>query len=93
MATYEYRCAGHGRFTVQHPIGTAPEDEVCAACGADAPRVFSPPLLGRTPAGVARLRGLEERSTDHPDVVTHVPPKRGPAPAPVHPSWANLPRP
>lgn len=46
MATYEYRCEIHGGFLTQHPLGEAPEVDVCSMCEdegrfAEWPRVFS----------------------------------------------------
>jgi putative FmdB family regulatory protein len=41
MAIYQYRCAQNGDFEVSRPIGMAAPQVRCAACGADAVRVFT----------------------------------------------------
>lgn len=94
MATYEYRCAGHGAFTVHRPIGTAGPAEACPSCGGEATRVFTAPRVTRTPAPLARARAAEDRSRDQPDVVTDVPPAARPrSRSPYNPAWSQLPRP
>ncbi|MFC4113171.1 FmdB family zinc ribbon protein [Nonomuraea zeae] len=93
MATYAYRCADCGPFEVRRPIGTAEPAEPCAGCGEPAPRLFTPPLLGRTPAAMARALGAQEAAAHEPQVVREVPPaRRPPGPAP-DPRRAGLPRP
>jgi putative FmdB family regulatory protein len=34
MATYEYACPDHGPKEFNHPMGQAPEQELCPTCGA-----------------------------------------------------------
>jgi hypothetical protein len=48
MATYQYRCAQDGGFEVSRPIGMAALQDRCAACGVDAVRVFTSPMLSLT---------------------------------------------
>ncbi|NGO46143.1 FmdB family zinc ribbon protein, partial [Streptomyces ureilyticus] len=45
MATYQYRCPGCGTFDVIRPIGHALPQEPCDACGDQARRVFTAPML------------------------------------------------
>ena len=97
MTTYEYRCDADGAFEVRCPLGTAPAVAACPACGGEARRVFSPPLL-RT--GLARplvaAMDRAERSRDEPDVVTSLPPRdprRRTPMAPLTPQLQRLPRP
>lgn len=93
MASYEYRCSACGPFVVQRAIGTAISDEACPSCGGDARRVFSAPHLALASAPVRRGYALEEKSRDHPDVVTSVPPAARPrSRAPYNPAWSKLPR-
>jgi putative FmdB family regulatory protein len=93
MATYEYRCTAHGAFTVHRPMGTASGAETCPSCGGDAARVFTAPLVARTPAALAGARAAEDRSRDRPDVVTEVPSAAPRSRSPHNPAWSQLPRP
>jgi putative FmdB family regulatory protein len=93
MATYQYRCAGCGTFDVIRPIGQALTEERCEACGDQARRVFTAPMLTRTPAPLARALRAQEAGAHEPRVVSKVPPaRRRPAP-PADPRHAQLPRP
>ncbi len=93
MATYEYRCAGHGDFAVRYPIGEAVAVAPCPACGSDAVRVFSAPLLTRTSRPLAAAIERSERSAEAPEVVSAVPGRRRAAPPRVAPGRPRLPRP
>jgi len=75
LATYEYRCGGCGPFELDRPMGTAPPRMACPTCATDAARVFSAPLLARTPKALGNALTREERSAYEPEVVTRVPPK------------------
>lgn len=93
MAIYQYRCAECGTFDVSRPIGTAGSAEPCASCGGEAPRVFTPPLLARTPRPLARALDAQEAGAHEPRVVERVPgAARRPA-VPADPRHARLPRP
>jgi putative FmdB family regulatory protein len=88
VATYAYRCARCGPFDLRLPIGDAPAEAPCPACGHGSRRVFTPPALARTPREVAGLREREEASQAAPEVVT------GPLPGrPMPPLRGRLPRP
>ena len=92
MATYQNRCAGCGPFDVVRPIGQALPREPCDTCGDRAPRVFTAPMLTRTPAPLARALRAQEASAHEPRVVREVPPaRRRPAP-PADPRHAQLPK-
>jgi predicted nucleic acid-binding Zn ribbon protein len=41
MANYEYECELDGIFTIEFPIGTAPEIAPCGICGDKMNRKFS----------------------------------------------------
>ena len=41
MANYEFECELDGIYTIEFPIGTAPEKAPCAVCGDKMKRVFS----------------------------------------------------
>ena len=92
MAGYLYRCEQCGPWEVQRPIGTADSRDVCPVCGAPGRRVYTPPLLSRTPAAVAGARQREEASRDAPQVTTSLP-ARPARRAPQDPRWSRLPRP
>jgi putative FmdB family regulatory protein len=93
VATYQYRCAECGPFEVSRPIGTAEAAEPCAACGDRSDRVFTPPLLARTPRPLARALSTSEASAHEPRVVGRVPEKRRAPSPPADPRHALLPRP
>ncbi|SFT52439.1 putative regulatory protein, FmdB family [Geodermatophilus amargosae] len=92
MAAYLYRCTTCGPWEVQRPMGTAGTTDRCPACGVPGRRVWTAPLLARTPAPVAAVRLREEASADRPAVTTAVPPAAR-RPAPRDPRWSALPRP
>jgi putative FmdB family regulatory protein len=93
MATYRYRCDACGPFDLVRPIGRALAEEPCAACGGPSRRVFTPPMLSLTPAGLARALGTQEASAHEPRVVGEVPPARRAPAAPADPRHAFLPKP
>jgi putative FmdB family regulatory protein len=95
MSRYEYRCGDHGPFDTSWPMGAAPGSVDCPSCGRPAARSFTAPLLRRTAKPLADLRNKEEKSSDQPEVVTAVPPKRRAAPSRTvdsNPLWSRLPR-
>jgi putative FmdB family regulatory protein len=96
MATYQYRCDQDGLVETAWPIGTAPPRLACPACGDDARRVFTTPLLALADRRVMSLIDKTESTSAVPDVVTSLPPRRrrpaGP-PAPTSPALHRLPRP
>jgi putative FmdB family regulatory protein len=93
MATYRYRCVGCGPFDVIRPIGCALPEEPCEACGDQARRVFTAPMLSRTSAPLARALRAQEASAHGPRVVTEVPqPRRRPAQH-ADPRHTRLPKP
>ncbi|TMR97185.1 FmdB family zinc ribbon protein [Nonomuraea basaltis] len=93
MATYQYRCTGCGSFDVMRPLGEARPEEPCEACGHQSRRVFTSPMLARTPATLARALHAQEASAHEPRVVSDVPPsRRGPARS-TDPRHALLPKP
>jgi hypothetical protein len=73
-------------------MGTADSEGTCPACGAGGRRVYTAPLLGRTPKAVAAARLTEEASRDAPAVTTSVP-RAAERPRPRDPRWSSLPRP
>ncbi|GGK61925.1 FmdB family zinc ribbon protein [Streptomyces flaveus] len=93
MATYQYRCPGCGTFDVIRPIGRALPQEPCDACGDQARRVFTAPMLTRTPAPLSRALHAQEASAHEPRVVGEVPPARRSPAAPADPRHALLPKP
>lgn len=77
MASYQFMCGEHGGIELETAMGTAPPDLPCPDCGRQARRVFSAPMLGRTPRAVASAFERAERSADEPDVVTSLPSRAG----------------
>ena len=77
MAVYEYKCTTCGSFTLQLPIGTAPDRHRCPVCSTPAPRAYSPPMVGRGSSPLSRMWERAEKSWDEPEVVTRVPPSPG----------------
>jgi putative FmdB family regulatory protein len=93
MATYQYRCARCGSFDVLRPLGKALPEEPCESCGGRSRRVFTSPMLTRTPTALARALHAQEASAHEPRVVGEVPAaRRSPAP-PADPRHALLPKP
>jgi putative FmdB family regulatory protein len=93
VATYEYRCPRDGDFEARFPLGEAAATVRCATCRGAAGRVFSAPLLARTPRPLTTAIDRGERSADTPDVVSRIPPRRRATPRPANPAHARLPRP
>lgn len=94
MAIYGYRCMQCADIEVAFPIGTAPATVPCPECGTTATRVFTPPMLNRTPAALSAAMQRAERSAYEPEVVTSLPPRRrAPARVATHPATRRLPRP
>ncbi|MFM9959592.1 MAG: FmdB family zinc ribbon protein [Phycisphaerales bacterium] len=97
MAIYEYRCKQHGVFEITRPLGTAPASAPCSACGSEARRVISLPMVisGRRSAWSAAIEHAE-KSRYEPEVVTSVPAsgarRRTPV-LPLTPVLQRLPRP
>jgi putative FmdB family regulatory protein len=81
MALYEFICETCGPYEVQRPISDASEPAPCPSCRHSGRRVFSPPGIVRTPAGMRRARDREEKSAHEPDVVAR--PEGRPLP-PLH---------
>ncbi|MEV5826753.1 zinc ribbon domain-containing protein [Spirillospora sp. NPDC052242] len=92
VAIYRYRCAECGAFDVARPIGTAGAAEPCPGCGRAGARVFTPPLVARTPGALTRALDAREASAHEPRVVRRDSRARPPAP-PADPRRARLPRP
>ena len=96
MATYQYRCDQDGLVETAWPIGTAPPQLTCPACGHHARRVFSTPLLALADRRAVSLIDKTESTSDVPDVVTSLPPRRRPRAVPpghASPALHRLPRP
>ncbi|MBA9005844.1 FmdB family zinc ribbon protein [Thermomonospora cellulosilytica] len=79
MAIYQYRCPKCGPFEVIRPLGEAGRSQRCGGCGGTARRVFTAPMLVRTPRPLARALAAQEASAYEPAVVDRVPPGRRPA--------------
>ena len=96
MATYQYRCDEHGLVETTCPMGTAPAELRCTACGRPARRRYSSPRLGLADKRAVALLDRTERTREAPDVVTAVPPRapsRATPRAPASPAQRRLPRP
>lgn len=77
MAIYQFMCDEHGGIELEAAMGAAPPTLSCPDCDRQARRVFSAPMLGRTPHAVATAFERAERSADEPNVVTSPPPRSG----------------
>lgn len=96
MVSYLYRCATHGEFDLDLPMGGATPATSCPACGAIAGRVFTAPMTRRGSAPVAAAIEAAEKSRYEPDVVDALPPRpahRRTPMAPPNPAFKKLPRP
>ncbi|PVZ05360.1 FmdB family zinc ribbon protein [Actinomycetospora cinnamomea] len=94
MALYAYRCGEDGPVDVVRPLGTAPPVISCPTCGADAPRVFTAPMLGLADRSRVAAIDRAEASRTQPAVVSAPPPRPSRAPRPrLDPRTAALPRP
>ncbi|WP_204045290.1 FmdB family zinc ribbon protein [Acrocarpospora phusangensis] len=93
MAVYAYRCPNCSEIEVVFPIGTASASASCPDCGATSVRVFSAPMLARTPTALSAQLQRAERSASEPEVVTSPPSRRGGPKVGVHPATSRLPRP
>lgn len=96
VATYEYRCDEDGMFELTRAIGTAPMSITCPACGSEANRVFSKPMLLSLPRALVSAIDHAEKSRDTPEVVTSLPrvgARRRTPVLPLTPTLQRLPRP
>ena len=96
MAIYQYRCDEHGIVEATRPIGTAPPELECAACGRSARRSYTSPRLALADRRASALLDRTERTRDVPDVVTAPPPRAPGRPRPLvraSPAQRRLPRP
>lgn len=73
MATYAFRCSGHGDFDRQYPLGTAPDRVSCGRCGTAARRVFTAPMLSTVTRARSRAADLAGLSAERPQVTTQLP--------------------
>lgn len=80
MPTYRYECPECGLFDVIKPLRESGEPQRCGRCGAMARRVFTAPMLARTPRPLARALAAQEASAYEPQIVDRVPPGRRPPP-------------
>ncbi|ROT27271.1 zinc ribbon domain-containing protein [Micromonospora sp. HM5-17] len=93
MPTYDYRCPRDGTFALRFPIGEAAPGVRCVTCGAEAVRVFAPPMLNALPRPLVAALDRTGRSAEAPEVVSRIPDGgRGRRRTP-HPGHARLPRP
>lgn len=93
MATYRYRCAEDGAAEVVLPIGTAPPQWPCPACGQDMARVFLAPMLGHGSSRAMAAIDATKRSAERPDVVAAPPARPRRQQQARNPALARLPRP
>ena len=88
MPQYDFTCESCGPFAVRRPMAEAADPAACPDCARSGRRLYTPPGLTRTPAGVASALGIEEKSAHEPYVVTE---PRG-RPLPDHGHGATPPR-
>ena len=70
MPIYAFLCDRCGPFDVLRRSADRERPETCPECAAEGRRLFTPPGLVRTSAGMRRARGLEEKSAHEPAVVS-----------------------
>ncbi len=96
MAIYEYQCDDDGVFEITRSLGALPESIACPVCRSEARRVFSAPMLSRSPRALVAAIDHAEKSRHEPAVVSSLPPtgvrKRTPV-LPLTPTLRRLPRP
>jgi hypothetical protein len=92
LATYEYRCPLDGDFELRFPLGEAVPVVRCTTCHGEAGRVWSAPLLARTPRPLSAAIDRAEGSAEAPQVVSRIPGRRPAAATPADPARARLPR-
>ncbi|MGK5739929.1 zinc ribbon domain-containing protein [Micromonospora sp. URMC 103] len=92
MATYEYRCPRDGDFEVRLPLGGAGTVVPCPTCRGEAGRVWSAPMLARTPRALGTALDRAAASAETPEVVSRIPGRRPAAAAPAGAAHARLPR-
>jgi putative FmdB family regulatory protein len=92
VTEYEYRCPACGPFDLRRAMGSAEPSAPCPACGRDSRRAYSALPVRRLPAALAGALQRQEASSDHPEVVTRVPPRPARRPAPANPRHRLLPR-
>ncbi|GEO96209.1 FmdB family zinc ribbon protein [Kocuria turfanensis] len=85
MATYVFRCAECSDFEVVQPMSAVRPTHPCPGCGGPSRRVFTPPALRTTPAGLHRAAEAAEASAEAPQVVHSLP---GGAPRPRSRRWS-----
>lgn len=95
MALYEYRCAQHGLFEQNLPLGTAPQSITCACCGGQAQRMLSAPMFrSATRSAWTAAMDRADKSRYEPDVVSRLPPSGvQPRTITLTPKLRGLPRP
>ena len=96
MVSYTYRCATHGEFDLDLPMGGATATTSCPVCDSDAVRVFTAPMTRRGPAHIVAAIDAAEKSRFEPEVVDSPPPRpahRRTPMAPPNPAFKKLPRP
>jgi putative FmdB family regulatory protein len=95
MPLYAYRCGEDGAVDAMWPMGAAPPSIPCPACGGDAARTVTAPMLGL--ADRTRMAAIDraEASRTEPTVVSAPPSRtsRAPRPPRLDPRTAALPRP
>jgi len=80
-------------FEAVRPIGVAAAQEHCPACGRDAARVFSPPVVTSPGSPLRRAREAADRSAHEPAVSGRPPSPPRRRAGPRNPLHAKLPRP
>ncbi|MFW6187108.1 MAG: FmdB family zinc ribbon protein [Actinomycetota bacterium] len=82
MATYVFRCPECSEFDVVQPMSAVGPTHPCPGCGRSSRRVFTPPALNTTSAGLRRAADTAEASAEAPQVVRSIPsgPRRPSAP-------------
>lgn len=95
MPTYQFRCPTHGDFDAIITMKALTETRQCTRCNQESPRVYSGIYLNLGDQRARRIIDATKESSDHPPVVTSLPPRgrRSRNRITHHPLAKKLPRP
>jgi putative FmdB family regulatory protein len=75
VPVYAYSCVACGGFELARPMAESAEPAGCPGCGGTGRRVFGAPALRSLDPGLRTALDAQHRSSDHPAVVSSLPPR------------------
>ena len=78
MPNYRFRCPEHGDFDIFIPMTALTATRKCGTCERDSQRVLLCPSLNLGDQTARRLLDATKETSDHPPVVTSLPPSARP---------------